>query len=109
MAEVLSVTAPNGKIQPDRLPELDLMRKRVWNRWVSILGTSGDATQDAEVQAEIKKCIQIAHAAPGTYVEEVYLIQIGLAEGYIPAEIRSRFASSIHSLQDLTTRMRLDA
>lgn len=109
MVEVLKVTDAQGRIQNDKLPELDLIRKRVWNRWVSILGSSGYATRDAELQAEIERCIRVAHAAPGAYVEEVYLAQIGISQGYIPPEVRARFSQAIHSLQDLTARMRLDA
>ena len=109
MVEVLKVTDAGGRIQNDKLPELDIIRKRVWNRWVSILGSSGYATRDSELQAEIEKCIRVAHAAPGAYVEEVYLAQIGILQGYIPLEVRARFSRAIHSLQDLTARMRLDA
>lgn len=109
MSAVLEVTDADGRIQTDKRSDLELLRKRVWNRWVSILGSSGYATHDKELQAEIEQSIKIAHAAPGAYVEEVYLAQIGIAEGYVSRAVRERFATSIHALNDLTTRMRLNA
>lgn len=108
MTDVLNATKSNGRIDEEKLQDLELLRKRVWNRWVSILGESGYATQDSELQAEIEKCVRIAHAAPGAYVEEVYLAQMGIAGGYVPHEIRERFAGSIDRIRDLTTRMRLN-
>jgi hypothetical protein len=109
MSDVLAVTAANGRIQQDKLPELELLRQRVWNRWVSILGTRGYASQDPGLQTDIENCIRIAHDAPGSFVEEVYLAQIGIAEGHLPTDVRVRFARSIDKLRDLTSRMRLNA
>lgn len=108
MTDVLEATKANGQLDVDKLPELERFRNRVWNRWVSILGESGYATQDPELQTEIEKCIRIAHAAPGAYVEEVYLAQIGIADGIVPLEVRDRFADAIDKIRDLTTRMRLN-
>lgn len=51
----------------------------------------------------------MAHAAPGAYVEEIYLIQKGLAEGFIDKEIRQRFERCIDRIHDVTTKMRLDS
>ena len=109
MSELLLVTEADGQIKQEKLEELEILRQRVWSGWVTILGTSGYASQDPELQAEIEKCISIAHAAPGAYVEELYLAQIGMAKGRISHEVRGRFAKSIHNIQDLTTRMRLNA
>lgn len=39
--------------------------RSVWNRWCTILETNGYAGRDAQTQAEIERCIEIAHAAPG--------------------------------------------
>lgn len=108
MSEVLKVADAEGNISKAKLPELDLMRKRVWSRWVSILGTDGYATQDAKVQSEIEECIRIAHAAPGAYVEELLLIQQSLVEEKVPSEVRTRFSISIHNLQNLVTQLRLN-
>jgi hypothetical protein len=44
MSEVLNVTTPDGHIDREGLPQLDHLRKRVWNRWVSILDTHGYAS-----------------------------------------------------------------
>lgn len=109
MSEILKVTAPNGKIQQDKLPELELIRDRVWNRWCSLLGTSGFASQDPEIQSEVEKCIYIAHAAPGAYIEEILLIQESFYEGYVSKEVKDRFAKSIDKIRDTTTKMRLNA
>lgn len=109
MAEVLEATSPGGEIRRERLPELDSMRQRVWGRWVTILGTDGFATKDRELQKEIEGCVKIAHAAPGAFVDEVYRVQMCLAEGHIDEEIRLRFSESISRLRDLTTRMRLES
>jgi len=108
MSEVLRVTSADGRIQKERIPELDLLRQRVWYRWVSILGTNGYASQDPDIQAQIERCIRIAHAAPGAYVEEAYLAQISIADGRVSQEVRERFAKSIDRIRDTTTRMRLD-
>lgn len=108
MSEVLRVTSADGRIQKKRIPELDLLRQRVWYRWVSILGTNGYASQDPDIQAQIERCIRIAHAAPGAYVEEAYLAQISIADGRVSQEVRERFAKSIDRIRDTTTRMRLD-
>lgn len=62
-----------------------------------------------DTQTEIEKCIKIAHAAPGAYVEEVYLAQMAIADGRVPPQVRERFAKAIDSIRDLTTRMRLNA
>lgn len=109
MSNVLNVTSPEGIIQQDKLPELELLRQQVWGRWISILDTRGYASQDPLIHEEIEKCIKIAHAAPGAYVEEILLIQMDLSEGRISQENRERFSRSISSIKDLTTRMRLNA
>ena len=109
MSAVLSVADAEGRLQPDKVPELELLRQRVWNRWASILSTDGYASQDPDVQAEIDKAVRIAHAAPGAYVEEIYLVQMGLARGFVPREVRDRFARSIDAIRDATARMRLNA
>ena len=109
MQDVLDVTDAHRDISIDRAPELERFRKRVWDRWVAILGETGYATADPELQSEIEQCIKIAHAAPGAYVEEVLLAQVGLAKGNVSTEVLGRFASAIDSLRDLTTRMRLRA
>lgn len=109
MSNVLNVTSLDGYIQQNKLPELEIVRQQVWVRWISILGTSGYASQDPHIQEEIEKCIKIAHAAPGAYVEEIFLIQMDLSKGRISQENRERFSRSINSIRDLTTRMRLNA
>ena len=107
MTGVLDVTSPEGEIRRDKLPELDMLRKQVWSRWVSMLGTDGYAAEDCDLREEIEKCVKIVLAAPGAFVEEVYLVQLGLAKGHIDQAIRARFSKSISSIRDLTTRMRL--
>ncbi len=108
MSRVLDVTSPAGHIKHEKLPELEILRKQVWNRWVAILGTDGYVSQDPETQEEIEKCVKIAHAAPGAFVEEVYLVQLCLSEGYIRQKTRVRFSKAIGDIGDLTTRMRLN-
>ena len=109
MSEVLDATSPAGEIREDRLPDLDAMRRQVWGRWVTILGTDGYATKDRELQQEIEACVKIAHAAPGAFVDEVYQVQLCISKGRIGEDTRLRFAESISRLRDLTTRMRLDS
>jgi hypothetical protein len=109
MSDVLKVTSADGRVQTDKVPELESLRQRVWNRWVSILGTDGYARQDPRVQAEIEKAVRIAHAAPGAYVEEIYLVQLSLASECVPQEVRDRFGKSIDAIRDATARMRLNA
>lgn len=108
MDQVLAATGPDGRISADRVPELDRLRQRNWNRWVSILGTDGFASQDPDEQAEVERCVRIAHAAPGSYIDEIFMVQKGLHGGYIPIEIREHFAVSIDRLRDVVTRMRLN-
>ena len=109
MTEVLDATSPAGEIREEKLPDLDAMRRRVWGRWVTILGTDGYATKDRELQQEIEACVKIAHAAPGAFVDEVYQVQLCISKGCISQDTRVRFAESISRLRDLTTRMRLDS
>ena len=72
MSDVLKVTAADGRLQYDKLPELDLLRKRVWNRWVAILATDGYASADPEVQAKISRCVRIsAHANHARHIAPV--------------------------------------
>ena len=61
------------------------------------------------MQAEIERCIEIAHAAPGAYVEEIYLVQIALSNGSVPKEVRERFAESIERLRNLAVKLRLNS
>ena len=107
MSNVLAVTSPTGLIRQENLPELDVARKQVWNRWTTILETRGYASQHPETLKEIEKCISIAHAAPGAFVEEVYLVQESLSKGSVTQVTRNRFLQSINGIRDLTTRMRL--
>lgn len=109
MSDLLEATDSDGHIQKDVIPDLERRRERVWGRWISILGTEGYATRDSALQEEIEGCIKIAHAAPSAYVEEIHLVQVGTTEGYVPKEVCERFARSIDRIQNLTTRMRIDA
>lgn len=109
MKKVLEVTRPDGAIQESEIIELEQLRRRVWNRWTFILESKGYRSQSAIVKAEIEACIRVAHAAPGAYVEEIYLIQKGLAEGFIDKEIRQRFERCIDRIHDVTTKMRLNS
>ncbi|WP_312772602.1 hypothetical protein [Pseudoxanthomonas mexicana] len=89
--------------------ELWPVQRTVWNRWCTILGTHSYASQDSQTQAEIESCIEIAHAAPGAYIKEIYLVQIALGEGSIPTKVRERFAESIERLKNLAVKLRLNA
>jgi len=109
MDDVLKVTGPDGRIAPDGAKDLAFRCRSVWNRWCTILETNGYAGRDAQTQAEIERCIEIAHAAPGAYVREVYLVQIALGEGSVPTEVRERFAESIERLRNLAVKLRLNA
>jgi hypothetical protein len=109
MADVLQVTDANGLIRPEGTQELELRRRTVWNRWCTILGTQGYISRDSETQAEIERAIQIAHAAPGAYITEIYLVQIALGNGSVPTEIRQRFAESIERLRNLAVKLRLNS
>ena len=107
MPDVLAVTSPAGLIRQEKLPELDVARKQVWDRWITILETRGYASQNPKTQKEIEKSISIAHAAPGAFFEEIYLVQESLSKGSVPQVTRNRFLQSINAIRDLTTRMRL--
>lgn len=108
LENVLNATAANGKLNIEFLPGLETAHRKVWSRWVTILGTSGYATQDHQLQQEIERCIEIAHAAPGAYVQEVLFVQMCVASKEVPIEIRTRFETSIDSLRNLSVKMRLD-
>ncbi|MNF56694.1 hypothetical protein D3C84_381930 [compost metagenome] len=105
---VLKASTPGGSLNLELLPSLEAAHRRVWSRWVTILGTSGYASQDPDVQKEVDRCIKIAHAAPGAYVEEVLLVQFCVAEKKIPIDLRERFSTAIDNLRDLSTKMRLN-
>lgn len=106
---VLRVTGPDGRIAPEGANELAFRCRSIWNRWCTILDSRGYASRDVQTQAEIERCIEIAHAAPGAYVKEIYLIQIALGDGSVPTEVRNRFAESIERLRNLAIKLRLNA
>jgi hypothetical protein len=109
MEGVLEVAGPDGCIAPEGAKGLAFRCRSVWNRWCTILDSNSYADRDAHTQAEIERCIEIAHAAPGAYVEEIYLVQIALGEGSVSTEVRERFAESIERLRNLAVKLRLDA
>lgn len=109
MEKVLEVTTPDGVIQESKVIELDHLRRKVWNRWTFILESKGYREQRTSVKNEVEACIRVAHAAPGDYVEEIYLIQKGLADGFIDKEIRRRFQRCIDRIRDVNTKMRLNS
>lgn len=109
MDAVLQVTSPDGRVAKERAADLEFQRRRIWNRWSTILDSRGFASRDEQAQAEIERCIEIAHAAPGAYVHEIYLVQIALSEGVVPVEVRVRFAESIERLRNLAVKLRLNA
>ena len=106
---VLKVTGSDGRIASEGTKDLAFRCRSVWNRWCTILGSHGYASRDAHTQAEIERCIEIAHAAPSAYVEEIYLVQLALGKGSVPTEVRERFAESIERLRNLAVKLRLNA
>lgn len=109
MEGVLEVTNPDGCIEPEGVKDLAFRCRIVWNRWCTILDSNGYASRDAKTQAEVERCIEIAQAAPGAYVEEIYLVQIALGHGSVPTQVRERFAESIERLRNLAVKLRLNA
>jgi hypothetical protein len=109
MERVLEVTGPDGRVAPESVKELALCCRTVWNRWCTILDSHGYASRDTKTQADVERCIEIAHAAPGAYVKEIYLVQIALGEGSVPTSVRERFAESIERLRNLAVKLRLNA
>lgn len=108
MEDVLIIAGPDGRIKAEGTRDLECRRRTVWNRWCAILGSQSYASLDANTKEEIERCIEIAHAAPGAYIKEVYLVQIALGNGSVPPEIRDRFAESIHRLRNLAVKLRLN-
>ena len=108
MSSVLEVTSPDGQIQQEKLPELDILRKQVWNRWITIVESRAYEKLNPEIKEDIEECITIAEAAPGAYVEEVFLLQKCISNGSIDQLTRTRFMSAIGNIRDLTTKLRLN-
>jgi len=108
MERVLKVAGPDGRIAPEGAKDLAFLCRSVWNRWCAILDSHGYASRNAQTQAEIERCIEIAQAAPGAYVKEIYLVQIALGEGSVPTEVRERFAESVERLRNLAVKLRLN-
>lgn len=109
MEDLLKVTDADGNIVHASTRDLEFRRRRIWNRWCTILGTDGYASRDAETQAEIERCIEIAHAAPGAYIQEIYLVQIALGTGLVPPDVRMRFADAIERLRNLSVKLKLSS
>ena len=107
MDDLLKATGADGNIVQASTHDLEFRRRRIWNRWCTILGTHGYASRDAGTQAEIERCIEIAHAAPGAYIKEIYLVQIALGNGRISPEVRVRFADALERLRNLAVKLRL--
>lgn len=109
MEDVLKVADPAGRIAPNGVPDLALRSRSVWNRWCTILESHGFTSRDTRTRAEIERCIEIAHAAPGAYVKEIYLVQIALGQRSVSRDVRERFAESIERLRNLAVKLRLNA
>lgn len=109
MEDLLKATNADGSVVHASTKDLEFRRRRIWNRWCAILGTHGYASRDAQTQAEIERCIEIAHAAPGAYIREIYLVQIALGTGQVPPFVRVRFAESIERLRNLAVKLRLNS
>lgn len=107
MEDLIKATAADGSILQASTHDLEFRRRRIWNRWCAILATHGHASQDARIQAEIERCIEIAHAAPGAYIEEIYLVQIALGNGRVSPEVRVRFAEAIERLRNFAVKLKL--
>jgi hypothetical protein len=107
MEDLLKATGAKGSIVQASIHDLELRRRRIWNRWCAILDTHGYASRDAQTRAEIERCIEIAHAAPGAYIEEIYLVQIALGNGRVPPEVRVRFVDAIDRLRNLAVKLKL--
>lgn len=109
MEDLLKVTGADGSIVQASTHDLEFRRQRIWNRWCTILGTHGYASRNAQTQAEVERCVEIAHAAPGAYIKEIYLVQIALGDGLVPPEARVRFANAIERLRNLAVKLRLSS
>lgn len=107
MEDLLKATGANGSIVQASIHDLELRRRRIWNRWCAILDSHGYASKDTQTRAEIERCIEIAHAAPGAYIEEIYLVQIALGNGRVPSEVSVRFADAIDRLRNLVVKLKL--
>jgi hypothetical protein len=107
MSAVLNATDAQGRIVESQFQDLDRLRKRSWNRWIHILSSGAYERLSKEDGDEIEQLIRIAHAAPGAYVDEVYLVQIAIAERCIPYEIRRRFADSVDRIRDKGVQLKL--
>lgn len=106
-ADLLAATDADGKVLFFSLNELEQRRLRVWNRWIDILSSDTYDALDPAYQQEIERCIHIAHAAPGDYVEEILLAQMCLSERFVDAETRRRFSASLDSLRNMSAKLRL--
>jgi hypothetical protein len=108
MDDVLKATGSDGRLVAENVHDLQYRCRRVWNRWCAIADSRGHKVRDAQTQAELERCIEIAHAAPGAYVREVYLVKMALSEGYVSPDVRVRFSESIDRLRNLAVKMRLN-
>ena len=109
MDDLLQVTGSDGVILVPTTKDLEFRRRRIWNRWCTILGSDGYASRDPQMQAELERCIEIAHAAPGAYIREIYLVQTALGNGHVPPDVRTRFAESAERLRNFAVGLKLSA
>lgn len=106
---VLEASEPNGKIKLEKINELCALRIRNWNRWGSILDSGAYQLLTIANRQEIETAIKIAHAAPGDYIDELFMIQKAESECEISLEIRAQFSGSIAKLRDVAAKLRLTA
>lgn len=109
MSALLSATDLQGRIIASEIQDLDRLRKRNWNRWIQILSSGAYERLSEEDANEIEKLIRIARAAPGDYVDEVYLIQKAISQRRVPPEILRQFADSVDRIRDKGVQLRLRA
>ncbi|MCH8846560.1 MAG: hypothetical protein IIC11_07475 [Proteobacteria bacterium] len=106
---VLEATDSNGNIKPEMTDELVALRIRNWNQWVSILSSGAYELLEQTDREEIGAIIEVTSAAPGDYINEIFLIQKAESEGKIPIEVRAQFSGSISRLRNKAAQLRLAA
>lgn len=106
--EVLDATDAEGRINQEKSQELNRLRLRNWNRWITILESRKFENLPENFSNDIKDSIEIAYSAPGAYIKEILILKNSIAEGYIDKKTFKHFANSIDKLRDISVKLKLE-
>lgn len=106
--DVLKATDAEGRINQEKSQELNRLRLRNWNRWITILESRKFENLPESISKDIKDSVEIAYSAPGAYIKEILIVKNSIADGYIDKKTCRHLANSIDKLRNISVKLKLD-